>query len=143
MLPQATADALATMRPARIVALGGPTAVSDAVLDAASAAAEGAATDRLAGADRFATAVAIAGLASSNDVVFVATGTNFPDALAAAPVAAARGAGLVLTGTHEIPAATRTHLEALAPREVVVLGGPVAVSQTVADALEELTGGDP
>lgn len=140
-LPAATQAVLRERAPAEVVAVGGTAVLSESTLVAAGrAAGDGARTSRLAGEDRYATAVAIAELASSTDVVFVSTGTNFPDALSAAPVAAAAGAGIVLTPSDQLAPVAREHLAALRPAAIVVLGGAAAVSADVADALEELAG---
>lgn len=126
-LPAATAAALADIAPARVVALGGEVVVSDDVLEAAAAAAGGAGTDRLSGPDRFATATAVAGLTPAPRIVYVAVGTNFPDALAAAPAAAANRAPILLTRSDALPDVTRDAIAALDLDGIVLLGGPDAV----------------
>lgn len=138
-LPPETAAALATIKPAKIVVLGGPVAVSDPVLAAAKKAAGGAATSRIAGPNRYATAAEIAGLVGTTDTVYVAVGTNYPDALAAGPAAEAEGAPIVLTTALALPAETLALLQAMPHlHRVVVLGGPVAVSTDVATKLATL-----
>ncbi|MGN7799191.1 cell wall-binding repeat-containing protein [Leifsonia sp. 22587] len=91
-------------------------------------------SSRLQGADRFATSVAVSQAtypASGVGTVYIASGTNFPDAISAAPAAAAQHAPLLLVGTTELPAAVQTELRRLAPQRVVVVGGPSAVSDSV------------
>jgi len=69
-------------------------------------------------------------------VVLLATGRDFPDALAGAPAVAGVGP-VLLVEPGSIPAATRAELRRLAPRDILVLGGQAAVSDTlVADADE-------
>ena len=46
--------------------------------------------ERVAGVDRFATAASVAGKWNQASTVFLATGLNFPDAMAAGPAAAAK-----------------------------------------------------
>jgi putative cell wall-binding protein len=65
----------------------------------------------------------------------VATGLNFPDALAGGPAAAALRAPILLVAGTAVPAATTTEMERLAPRTAVVLGGTAAVAEGVADEL--------
>ena len=72
--------------------------------------------------------------------MYIATGTNFPDALAGVPAAAMRNAPILLV-SDGIPAATRAELERLAPSTVYVLGGPVAVSDAVFDDIEAIVDG--
>jgi putative cell wall-binding protein len=119
---------LTRLKPGRIVVLGGAAAVSDAVVAAAGAYTSGTVT-RLFGEDRFATAAAISGAAHSGQVakVYIATGTDFADALAGGPFAAGDGP-ILLVQSDRIPAATATELTRLKPQQIVVLGGPAAVS---------------
>ncbi|QJU54454.1 hypothetical protein HL652_13005 [Herbiconiux sp. SALV-R1] len=80
---------------------------------------------RIGGADRFAVASAIAvdTFARGIDTVYVATGLNFPDALAGAAAAGHSRSPVVLTERDKLPAATRQALSALAPKRIVVVGG--------------------
>lgn len=90
-------------------------------------------TEPLAGTDRFATAAAIgaARFAPGVDVAFVATGEDFPDALAAGPAAAVAGAPILLVARDALPGVTAAELDRLAPRGIVVLGGTAAVAPEV------------
>ena len=92
---------------------------------------------RIAGADRFATAAAMSQARSPQgaDTAYVATGLNFADALAGGPAAHLAGATVLLVTRDSVPAATRAELVRLAPDDVVVLGGPGAVSDAVASEL--------
>jgi gamma-glutamyltranspeptidase/glutathione hydrolase len=104
----------------------------------AAAAAQGAPGPlaRLAGAGRVETAVAVsqAGWRQA-PTVLLATAADFPDALAAAPLAAQADAPLLLTDPGALSPATRDELRRLGAREVIVLGGRAAVSGAVVDAL--------
>jgi len=141
-VPEATGVEIARLAPRRIVVLGGPGAVSDAVLKHLATLAPGGAS-RLAGADRYSTAAAISAATFTSGVpaAFVATGTNFPDALAGGPVAGALGAPILLTQPSALPAATRVELLRLAPQRIYVLGGPGAVSDGVLGALHAMAPG--
>ena len=100
----------------------------------------GSARYRIAGADRFATAAAVAGRVPATGTVYVATGTNFPDALAIGP--ATGGAPVVLTEPQAVPAATR---QALGTRDglqrLVILGGPQAIDFNLEAALAAAANG--
>lgn len=87
--------------------------------------------DRLAGNDRYETAVALSRGASTGSVVYVATGSSFADALAGGPAAGVRRSAVLLVGRDELPGATRTRLTDLRPSQILVLGGPAAVSDAV------------
>jgi putative cell wall-binding protein len=80
--------------------------------------------ERVAGADRYATAAAFsaATFAPGAPVAYVAAGDAFPDALAAAPAAGAGGGPVLLVDAFGVPAATATELRRLAPKRVVVVG---------------------
>ncbi|MDO9589793.1 MAG: cell wall-binding repeat-containing protein, partial [Microcella sp.] len=98
-------------------------------------------TERLAGNDRYATAVEIskAGFGPGEpDTVFIATGTVFADALSAAPAAAELNAPLLLTIPTRIPDVVRAELIRLAPSEIVIVGSTLAVSAAVETALKAL-----
>lgn len=97
-----------------------------------SAPAAQAATTRLDGADRFETSVLASQRLPAGDAVFLASGTAFPDALAAAPVAAAEGAHLLLVRPDGIPQIVADELRRLAPREVVIVGSEATLSAVVA-----------
>lgn len=93
-------------------------------------------TTRLAGADRYATAIAASKRYSPNvPVVFIASGTTFPDALSAAAAAAKLGGPLLLTPSASLPAAVLAEVERLAPARIYVAGGPSAVSDRVLASL--------
>ena len=94
---------------------------------------------RVAGSDRFSTAAAVslAEFPAGANTVFIATGADFPDALAGAAVAAELGAPLLLVGATGIPGPTATELDRLNPNDIVILGGEAAVSPQVEEALGE------
>ena len=142
-LPAATASELARLRPGRIVVLGGTNAVSPTVASRLTAYATSGTVQRLAGADRYATAARISASAfgANVPVAYVATGASFPDALAGG-VAAGRQSGPVLLVTASgIPAATASELARLRPARIVVLGGTSAVSDRVVTGLRGYTAG--
>ena len=97
---------------------------------------------RVSGSDRYATAAAIsAGWGPGVPVVYIATGLNFPDALAGAAAAGTLGAPLLLVTGTTVPAATAAELARLKPGRIVILGGPGAVSDSVAAAVFAAAGG--
>jgi putative cell wall-binding protein len=112
--------------------LGGTSALSDAVANAISAV--GDVPTRVAGADRYATAVAIAGVMGNPTTVFEASGTNFPDALSAVPAAVAAHGAILLTDGAAQTAATSAYLNAHATSRYAV-GGPAAFADPAAIGL--------
>jgi putative cell wall-binding protein len=104
-IPDASRAALQRLTPGRILVLGGTGAVSQGVFDAPL------------------------------DTIVVATGGNFPDALAGTPAAALRGAPILLVTTTSIPDPIAAQLSRLNPREILVLGGVGAVNDQVLEQL--------
>lgn len=139
-LPVVTATALAALvapEYTRIVIAGGQLAVSGAVEVALGGHAP---TVRLAGKDRYETAAVLARDALDGqqvDTVFLASGENYPDALAAASHAGPDDA-LLLTKPGTLPLATRAALTDLDARLVVLVGGTGAVSADVEDQVRGL-----
>ncbi|MCS5718983.1 cell wall-binding repeat-containing protein [Herbiconiux sp. CPCC 205763] len=78
------------------------------------------------------------------DTVFIATGENFPDALAAVPAAASQGAPVILVAGSqtELDQSTLAELDKLEPSHVVIVGGPVSVSPGIASQLGARGAGD-
>ena len=98
---------------------------------------------RISGLDRYATAVAVsrAGYPSGAPVVYVATGANYPDALAAAPAAAMQGGPLLLTAAKTLPSNVAQEILRLKPAKLVVVGGTGVVSSAVFSRLKSLVPG--
>lgn len=142
-LPAAVATELARLAPERITVVGGTGVVTDAVVASARAAAGGSAVAvrRLAGVDRFATAVAVARtFAPGVRGVVLATGRDFPDGVAATPLAAALDGPVLLTEPLTLPAAVRAEVTRLRPARLLVAGGTGAVSASVAAQAQAATG---
>lgn len=110
-------------------------------IDAQLAPVGAAATERLEGADRYATAAAIAArFPPGVPVTYVATGRAFPDALSAASAAARHGGPLLLVEPDAIPEPIARELRRLAPERIVVVGGTGAVSAAVEVSLASFAG---
>jgi hypothetical protein len=89
---------------------------------------------RLAGTDRYATAVAVAGAVGDNGPVFLATGTDFADALIAAPAAAHDHGVVLLTAGGSMPASVTGYLAAH-PGTVYAVGGQAAKAYPAATTI--------
>lgn len=146
-LPAAVADEIERLGAQRAIVLGGHSAVGTGVEDALKALLGAANVTRIGGATRYATAELIA-QAVVDEVeetgafsggAFVATGANFPDALAGTPLSAAMEQPIYLVGP-SLAASTRTAMQAAGVQRVTVLGGTGAVSSAVEDALETSLG---
>lgn len=91
---------------------------------------------RMAGTDRYSTSQAISknNFSQRGQAVFLATGSTFPDALAAGPAAGLQGAPVLLTAPNGLSAAAAQELDRLRPTTVYVMGGTGAVSNAVVNA---------
>jgi putative cell wall-binding protein len=129
-----------------VYVLGGPGAVSDGLVTSLRTA--GFQVQRLAGANRFATAALVAerfypdargailarGTAEASEDDF----QLYVDALGAGAAAAATGQPLLLTEADRLPAETRTSLESSAIEALVIVGGQDVVDDAVAAEIREL-----
>lgn len=80
-------------------------------------------TTRLAGSNRFGTAVAVADALGDPGNVLLATGANYPDALAAGPAASHVAGAVLLTNGTSVPPETAAYLAAHATKTYAI-GGP-------------------
>jgi putative cell wall-binding protein len=95
--------------------------------------------DRIAGANRWATAVEVSKKGwTSADVVVLANGQNYPDALAGVSLAHKLGGPVLLTEAGSLVAATKAEIQRLGASKVVILGGTGVISAAVAAELEGL-----
>lgn len=147
-LPQATEQALEELVAGQQIYLAGGRAAIGAGPQRQVEQA-GFTTRRLAGPERYATAVAVAAeaarLGADLTPVLLASGADFPDALAAGPAAHALGGTVLLVAPDDLDnsAATRDYLarHAEAVGAGFVVGGPAAVSDRVADQIAATIGG--
>lgn len=116
------------LRPgATVYLLGGERALSAAVEQGLRTA--GYAPVRVAGADRYATAVAIAETTTAvPSAILLATGRSFADALGAGAAAGGVGGVVLLTDDTRLPASTAAYLRSHAGVPQTAVGGPAAAS---------------
>ncbi|MBM7504145.1 cell wall-binding repeat-containing protein [Agromyces aurantiacus] len=142
-VPSVIADELVRLNPTKIYIAGGTGAVSSGVQSALAQLVPGASVVRLAGADRYATSRAIVNAAfGATDFVWIATGVNFPDALAASNAAAAyREPVLIVPGSaSSLDSATMTTIANRSPMAVAIAGGTGVVSTGIENQLWSLYG---
>jgi len=99
--------------------------------------------DRLSGEDRSSTAAAVSRSSFSGgaDTVYIATGAAYADALAAGPAAVRNGGPVLLVERDRLPDATRTEVQRLRPRRIVLLGGTQAIGAAVEEELARMANG--
>jgi putative cell wall-binding protein len=140
-IPSTVASALATLKPQKITIFGGTGVVSPTVataLQAYTASKSASSVVRIGGKDRYATSssIALTEFSAGVPAAYAASGTDFPDALAAAPLASLSGAAPVLLVTQNtIPSDTGTALSGIKPKSIAVIGGSGAVAAAVQTAL--------
>jgi len=133
-LPAETVAELKRLKPHTAYIVGGTAVIRSSVEQQVGALVP--TVKRLAGADRYETAAAVAKeIYPKATVAFVALGTNFPDALVAASPAGMVGAPVLLTAHDHVPQATLDVLADLHPTRIFVVGGTAAISETAAQEL--------
>ncbi|MFP5325947.1 MAG: cell wall-binding repeat-containing protein, partial [Acidimicrobiia bacterium] len=132
---------LMRLDPETIVFLGGESAIPPNVEESVGDYAES--TVRLAGSDRYETALAIsrATFPGGAGTVYVAAGDRPADALSAGAVAAAGKMPLLLTPSSGISAGVHQELDRLNPVNIVVLGGAGVISDAMASELGQHASG--
>ncbi len=141
VLPPTVATEIQRLDPERIFILGSVGAVSQSVENAINALGTGAVIERLEGSDRYGTSRAIVErFYDDADRLFIATGRDFPDALAAGPAAAQVGGPVLLVpGTASaLDPTTATLLDSLNPQTVYIAGGPTVVSDGILNQVDQI-----
>lgn len=98
---------------------------------------------RIFGENRYETAIAVAHqyvyyFGYEPSTVIIADGSNYPDALAAANIAAKTSGAICLTQTNALPYIVQAYLEIFPATDVIIVGGEKAVSNNVQKQLEEI-----
>lgn len=79
-----------------------------------------------------------AGAGDTTEIVYIATGENFPDALGAAAAAGINAGPVLLVQQSAIPSATLNELNRLQPEKIIIVGGTGVIADSVKTALEAL-----
>jgi putative cell wall-binding protein len=133
-LPADVAAEIARLAPTDVVVVGGPAAVAPAVLDELKAAVPAVTVTRIGGADRYEVSRAVIanpefGIDSAESV-YIATGSNFPDALSASPAAAKQDSPVLLVDGARggLNSAEKATIAGLGAKNAFIVGGTAAVS---------------
>jgi len=126
-----TVDLLDDLGVEEVFIIGGSPSVSPGI-EADLRALPGISVTRITGADRFGTSVAIAQyFFEFSNTAYLATGLNFPDALAGGPLAAANEAPLYLSPQWCLPRDVAEDILAVGAWQVAMLGGPPSLADSV------------
>jgi len=143
-LPAATAAEIVRFAPDTVWVLGGSSVVSTDVVTAIDKLAGVANVWRLGGVNRYETAEIVAAKAvsegtrlgrASDKHVYLATGADFPDALAASPVSAYKRRPILLVPPEGIRPQTIATLKAIGATDAHILGGSGVVPSSVEASL--------
>lgn len=133
-LDQATRDEIVSLHPNDVVVAGGPNSVSNGIQSSLGSISLPSGFQRLSGTDRFEASEAINHEAyTAANTVYLATGLNFPDALAGAALAGRDVGPLYVVQTNCVPQSTLADIQAFASPQIVLFGGPNSLGQGVMD----------
>lgn len=143
-VPSITATELAGLGVKTVWLVGGTNAISPAVETQLKAKYT---VNRVFGADRYETAKAVAttsgltgGTYKNDKAAIVASGENYPDALAGGAIAYGKKLPLLLAQSATLPAPTCDAIKSLAVKRVILLGGVSAVTPAVQTAVAACAG---
>lgn len=96
-------------------------------------------TERLSGASRIETAIAVSqeGWSSGADTVILTREDNYPDALTGTPLSKKYDAPILFTNRLTLTPATAAEITRLNPKKIVILGGGGAVSDAIESGLKQ------
>ncbi|TGE34358.1 cell wall-binding repeat-containing protein [Desulfosporosinus sp. Sb-LF] len=132
-LPSYTQDAIQELQVSEATVVGGTAVISAEVANQLPG------MKRFSGMDKYDSAIAIAeGMNADLNTVFVATGENFPDALAGSVLAARTNSPIVLV-SKELPTVAQNFLKSKIGqiRETMVLGGTGVVSDKTMESIAD------
>jgi putative cell wall-binding protein len=131
-LPAATLQLFTDLGTTHVVIAGGPNSVSLAIESQLDSLFGGANVTRLGGADRYEASKNInAAYFTSVPGAMIATGENFPDALAGGAYAGSLGEPLYTVHHDCIPTSTSAALASIGVTSLVLLGGPNTLNNSV------------
>jgi len=142
-IPAAVRAEIVRLAPAKIVVVGGPASVSEAVYDDLSTLSPE--IHRASGTDRYEVSRNVARdafMTSGSGIAYLATGLVFSDALSASAAGGALGAPVILVrGTDlTLDPATAQLLQDMGVTDVRIAGGPPSVSQGILNSVAALPG---
>ncbi|MXX43108.1 MAG: hypothetical protein F4Z53_08700 [Acidimicrobiales bacterium] len=146
-LPEESREVLGDVLPRKVVVLGGPAAVGADVIAAIRGSTGLSGVERIAGADRYATAAqaarSVLGEPGGDAVTVVLANGHSPADIGTAAAVAARtaNAAVLYTAAGELPDAAAAVLREYRPARAVIVGGPAAVPAAVVAAVREAASG--
>lgn len=129
-------DELKRLSADHVLIIGGENALPEAILNQLNS--NEIATTRIAGDNRYETAVKIAKIVESETTTeaFIVSGENFPDALSISSFAARFEAPVLFTKSDVLPDATNVYLNDLGPKNAYVIGGERVIGENVVSKIQ-------
>jgi streptogramin lyase len=138
-LPAVVREELLRLKPSKVVIVGGAASISEEVTKQLGALGlPGLTVERVGGADRYDVSRALMASVPASTTQYIATGSTFPDALSATPVASAAGSSVMLVNGAAAALSPETVqlLKSRGVSTVKIAGGPASVSDGI---LKQLT----
>jgi len=132
-LPSATKKTLISLQVKNVFIIGG-TAVIPPAIDAELQGLKINVT-RVAGHDRYDTAIKVAEQLSTPTEIMVVTGEDYPDALSVGPIAALKQTPIILVPKDYLPTSVKTYLSTIKINKSYVVGDSTIISDNIVDQL--------
>lgn len=129
-----TREELTRMKVKKVFIIGGQVAISPKVEQDIKS--MGITTERLGGKDRYETSIKIAERLGNPGTLFVVTSNHFADALSAGPIAAKKGAPIILTSKDRLADVTKKYLNKKVFNKVYIVGDRSQISDKVTGEFE-------
>jgi stage II sporulation protein D len=136
-IPDSVMAKIQALAPKKVILLGGPAAISEAVEKQIRA--SGIETERIAGETRYHTAALLAGqIEGSKEVIITSGSDTSPDALSIASYAAKQQIPILVTGAGWLNEELKQYLANHSISKVYIIGGAAAVSENVVSEIRNL-----
>lgn len=135
LLNKNTKEELTRMRVKKVFIIGGQASISSKVEQDIKS--MGITTERLGGRDRYETSIKIAERLGNPGTLFVVTSNHFGDALSVGPIAAKKGAPIILTSKDNLSDYTKKYLYKKVFNKIYIVGDRAQISDKVASEFEK------
>lgn len=132
-LSEETRQSLVALGANKIVILGGENSVSASLQEELDSLAY--TTERISGTNRYETAVNIAKEVENKDYIYLASGENYPDALAITSLSTMDATPVLLTSKDSLSEEVKTYISEKEISKIIIAGGQGALSANVYDEL--------
>lgn len=138
-----TSSELKRLNTKKVYIVGGTGVIPDSVQSQLSL--MGISSVRLAGQDRYDTALAVAKEVGTSQGIFVTSGLGFADALSVAPIAAGKGMPILLVPGDDLTPNEKSFLSKLKSKKTIIVGGDAEIPMNIRNqflSAERIDGAD-